>query len=192
MPAVEPCMTVNPIFRFIQRIVILGGLIALAVWAWPRLPDAARAPWHMARLSWQPAPTSLPVPVQGIAKSRLTDTWGAARSGGRRHEGIDIFAARGTPVLATTQGVVMQVGTNNLGGQVVWVLGPGRQRHYYAHLDAYADIERGQLVAPGDVLGYVGNTGNAKGTPPHLHYGIYDGGAINPYALLVGPATPSS
>ncbi|WP_370512783.1 M23 family metallopeptidase, partial [Achromobacter sp. LC458] len=189
-PAVEPCMTVNPVLRFLWRLVILGLLIWLAAWAWPRLPDAARAPWHMARLAWQQAPSSLPVPVQGVSARRLTDTWGAARSGGRQHEGIDIFAARGTPVLSTTEGVVMQVGTNNLGGQVVWVLGPGRQRHYYAHLDGYADIERGQLVAPGDVLGYVGNTGNARGTPPHLHYGIYDGGAINPYTLLMAPATP--
>jgi len=143
----------------------------------------------MARLAWQEAPAALPVPVQGVTPARLADTWGAARAGGRRHEGIDIFAARGTPVLSTTEGVVMQVGTNNLGGQVVWVLGPGRQRHYYAHLEGYADIQRGQLVAAGDVLGYVGNTGNAKGTPPHLHYGIYVGGAINPYDLLM--AAPS-
>jgi len=61
--------------------------------------------------------------------------------------------------------------------------------HYYAHLDDYADIRRGQLVAPGDVLGFVGNTGNAKGTPPHLHYGIYaGGGALNPYPLLMAPS----
>jgi murein DD-endopeptidase MepM/ murein hydrolase activator NlpD len=182
-------MNAHPLWRFLRRVVVLAVVAALAVWAWPRLPDAARAPWHMARLAWQEAPSALPVPVQGVTPARLADTWGAARAGGRRHEGIDIFAARGTPVLSTTEGVVMQVGTNNLGGQVVWVLGPGRQRHYYAHLDGYADIQRGQLVAPGDVLGYVGNTGNAKGTPPHLHYGIYDGGAINPYDLLM--AAPS-
>lgn len=177
-------MTAHPFFRLLRRLIVLGLLAALAVWAWPRLPDAARAPWHMARLAWQDAPSALPVPVQGVSSARLADTWGVARAGGRRHEGIDIFAPRGTPVLSATEGVVMQVGTNNLGGQVVWVLGPGRQRHYYAHLDAYADIARGQLVAAGDVLGYVGNTGNAQGTPPHLHYGIYDGGAINPYGLL--------
>ena len=65
------------------------------------------------------------------------------------------------------------------------MLGPGGQRHYYAHLDRYADIENGQRVRPGTVLGYVGTTGNAKGTPPHLHYGIYaSGGAINPYPFL--------
>lgn len=156
----------------------------LAVWAWPRLPDIVRAPWHMARLALQPAPTRLPVPVQGVAPRQLADTWGAARSQGRKHEGIDIFAARGTPVLSATEGVVMQIGTNNLGGKVVWVLGPGRQMHYYAHLDSYADISRGQRVVAGEVLGYVGDTGNARGTPPHLHYGIYQAGAINPYPLL--------
>ncbi|MBV7501546.1 M23 family metallopeptidase [Achromobacter sp. ACM05] len=142
----------------------------------------------MARLSWQDAPVSLPVPVQGVAPRRLADTWGAARSGGRTHQGIDIFAKRGTPVVSATEGVVTRIGENTLGGQVVWVMGPGRQMHYYAHLDGYADIRRGQLVAPGDVLGFVGNTGNAKGTPPHLHYGIYaGGGALNPYPLLTAP-----
>ncbi len=148
----------------------------------------------MARLSWQDAPVSLPVPVQGVAPRRLADTWGAARSGGRTHQGIDIFAKRGTPVLAATEGVVTRIGENTLGGQVVWVMGPGRQMHYYAHLDGYADIRRGQLVAPGDVLGFVGNTGNAKGTPPHLHYGIYaGGGALNPYPLLIAPSvTPGA
>ncbi|AVJ31058.1 M23 family metallopeptidase [Achromobacter spanius] len=176
-------------WRCARRLLILAALVALAVWAWPRLPEPARAPWHMARLSWQDAPLSLPVPVQGVAPRRLADTWGAARSGGRTHQGIDIFAKRGTPVLSATEGVVTRIGENTLGGQVVWVMGPGRQMHYYAHLDGYADIRRGQLVAPGDVLGFVGNTGNAKGTPPHLHYGIYaGGGALNPYPLLMAPS----
>lgn len=186
---VEPFMDARTPLRLARRLLLLAALAGLAVWAWPRLPDAARAPWHMARLSWLDAPSSLPVPVQGIAPRQLTDTWGAARSGGRSHEGIDIFAKRGTPVLSATQGVVTRIGENTLGGQVVWVMGPGRQMHYYAHLDGYADIRRGQLVAPGDVLGFVGNTGNAKGTPPHLHYGIYAaGGALNPYPLLRAPA----
>jgi len=176
--------------RLGRRLLWLAVLVMLAVWAWPRLPDVVRAPWHVVRLSLQPAPTRLPVPVQGVTPRQLTDTWGAARSQGRRHEGIDIFAARGTPVLSATEGVVTQIGTNNLGGKVVWVLGPGRQMHYYAHLDGYADISRGQRVAAGDVLGYVGNTGNARGTPPHLHYGIYKGGAINPYPLLKASAKP--
>jgi len=172
-----------------RRLLVLALIAIAAWWAWPRLPDAWRAPWHVARLSLQPVPTALPVPVQGVAPGRLADTWGAARSAGRRHEGIDIFAPRGTPVLSTTEGVVTRVGTNRLGGQVVWVLGPGRQMHYYAHLDGYADIAAGDHVMPGTPLGYVGDTGNARGTPPHLHYGIYQpGGAINPFPLLRGSA----
>ncbi|HYG42573.1 MAG TPA: M23 family metallopeptidase [Bordetella sp.] len=183
-------MTDFPTFlRFAVRLaarLTLIGLLGVAVWwGWPRLPDAWRAPWHVLRLSLQPIPTSLPVPVAGIGPRQLADTWGAARSAGRRHEGIDIFAARGTPVLSATEGVVTRVGTNSLGGQVVWVLGPGRQMHYYAHLDGYADVAPGTLVKPGTPLGHVGNTGNARTTPPHLHYGIYQaGGAINPYPLL--------
>lgn len=183
---------IRSLLRLFLRLLILAALGASAIWTWPRLPDAARAPWHMARLAWQDPPTFLPVPVQGTAVRRLADTWDAARGQDRRHEGIDIFAARGTPVLSATEGVVTRVGTNTLGGLVVWVMGPGRQMHYYAHLDGYADIHRGQLVMPGDVLGHVGNTGNARGTPTHLHYGIYaGGGAINPYPLLMATQASS-
>jgi murein DD-endopeptidase MepM/ murein hydrolase activator NlpD len=140
---------------------------------------------YAMRLASMAPPAVLPVPVRGVAPRALRDTWHGARSEGRKHEGIDIFARRGTAVVAATEGVVLRVSTNRLGGQVVWVLGPGGQRHYYAHLDRYADIEQGQRVRPGTVLGYVGTTGNAAGTPPHLHYGIYEaGGAINPYPLL--------
>lgn len=129
-----------------------------------------------------PQPNSLPNPITG---AYLTDTWGAARSGGRRHEGIDIFAERGTPIHGTTQGIVRRVGLDDLGGNVVYVVGPGRSGHYYAHLDNFANISEGDWVEAGDVLGYVGDTGNAKGTPPHVHYGIYTSeGAINPYPLL--------
>ena len=131
-------------------------------------------------------PDTLPVPVAGVSASQLADTWGAARSGGRQHEGIDIFALRGTPVVSATEGIVNRVGTNSLGGTIVGVIGPGREWHYYAHLEAHADgLAEGQVVAPGDTLGTVGTSGNAAGTPPHLHYGIYrTGGAINPYPRL--------
>jgi murein DD-endopeptidase MepM/ murein hydrolase activator NlpD len=71
-----------------------------------------------------------------------------------------------------------------LGGNVVWIFGPGGQRHYYAHLERFADLRPGDLVMPGDIVGYVGNTGNARGTPPHLHYGIYASRAVNPFPLL--------
>lgn len=143
--------------------------------------------WYAARLASLPAPLALPMPVEGVRTGALRDSWHAPRDGGaRRHEGLDIFAPRGRAVRAATEGIVLQVGNNRLGGQVVWVLGPGGQRHYYAHLDRFGDVRRGQRVDVGNVLGYVGTTGNARGTPPHLHYGIYAaGGAINPYPLLL-------
>ncbi len=154
-------------------------------------PVIERAVYAM-RLAAMPEPQALPVPVEGVRPRALRDTWGGARGEGRRHEGIDIFARRGTPVLSSTEGIVARVGTNRLGGLVVWVMGPGGQRHYYAHLDRYSDVEAGMRIRAGRVLGYVGDSGNAKGTPPHLHYSVYDiGGAINPYPLLrhapVGP-----
>ena len=109
--------------------------------------------------------------------------------GGRRtprDARLDIFAARGTPVGSTTRGVVSAVRESGLGGRQVWVLGPALERHYYAHLDDWREgLAVGDVVLPGDVLGYVGDTGNARGTPPHLHYGIYaDGGALDPLPRL--------
>ena len=167
-------------------------LIVLFVGAYALVGPYVKNMLYAMRLASLPTPVSLPVPVRGVEARALRDTWGGARGGGRKHEGIDIFAKRGTPVISSTEGVILRVGTNRLGGQVVWVLGPGGQRHYYAHLDRYADIENGQRVRPGTILGYVGTTGNAAGTPPHLHYGIYEtGGAINPYPLLRKTAAPA-
>ena len=143
----------------------------------------------LVRLSVADPPARLPSPLDSRVRPRYVNTWGAPREGGRRHQGIDIFAPRSTPVLSTTRGIVTQVGTNSLGGQVVWVLGPGLESHYYAHLDRFAGIKVGDIVQPGDVLGYVGRTGNARGTPFHLHYGIYRRGrAENPYLRLGEPA----
>lgn len=145
------------------------------------------AKWQQLSLLQQPLPTenSLPSPLPA---QHLTDTWGAARSQGRSHEGIDIFAKRGTPIQATTQGIVSKVGENTLGGRVVFIIGPGGAGHYYAHLEDYADISPNDWVNSGDTIGYVGDSGNAKGTPPHVHYGIYiNGSAVNPYLLLQKP-----
>lgn len=139
------------------------------------------------QLARQRLAQQLPMPVEGIQPKQISNTWGAARGQGRKHEGIDIFAKRGTPVLSTTQGIVAKVGLNSLGGKVVWVIGPDLSRHYYAHLNDYApQISVGDWVEQGTVLGYVGNTGNAQNTPPHLHYGIYlsGQGAVNPYPFL--------
>ena len=81
---------------------------------------------------------------------------------------------------------------SGLGGKQVWVTGPAMERHYYAHLDGWAEgLATGQVVWPGDTLGYVGDSGNARGTPPHLHYGIYGNeGALDPLPRLRAPATP--
>ena len=166
--------------RNVALIVALYGVVAVVP------PRPFEKPLAIYRLVTAPAPLRVAIPVAGVAAARLRDNWGASRdAGARRHEGIDIFAARGTRVVAATDGIVSRVGLDPRGGRVVWVMGPARQMHYYAHLDRHADIRAGDLVRTGDVLGEVGTTGNAKGTPPHLHYGIYANGAIDPYPLLV-------
>ncbi|HYE96888.1 MAG TPA: M23 family metallopeptidase [Rubricoccaceae bacterium] len=168
---------------------LLQGLLTLALLVGGLLVvfPPMRHPGLMLRLLTAEPEDHLPVPVAGVRPRDLANTWGAPRSGGRTHQGIDIFAPRGTPVLSATPGLVVTVGENNLGGQIVRVLGPGREWHYYAHLDRFGAFESGDVVAEGDTLGYVGTTGNARGTPPHLHYGIYaaTGEAQNPYPRLV-------
>lgn len=116
----------------------------------------------------------LAFPVEGRGNSAIQSLFGVARDGGRRaHHGIDIFAPRGTPVLASTAGTVRSVSPNNLGGNVVWLSDEARgQSLYYAHLDSHA-VTQGQRVQAGDTLGFVGNSGNARTTAPHLHFGIY-------------------
>jgi peptidoglycan LD-endopeptidase LytH len=127
---------------------------------------------------------SLRFPISGLTTRTVKSLFGAERdAGARRHQGIDIFAAKGTPVAAVTSGVARS-GTNPLGGNVVWLHDPsGRRTFYYAHLDRSA-IDGMSLVREGEVLGYVGNTGNARATPPHLHFGLYQGGAVNPLPFL--------
>lgn len=121
-----------------------------------------------------------------------TDSWGAPRMEGsrffHRHEGTDIFALKGTPVYAVVNGVVENVGSAPLGGTKLWLRSPGDNwSYYYAHLAAYAPgIRNGVRVKKGAVLGYVGNSGNARGTPPHLHFETHlpSGPATNPFPIL--------
>lgn len=129
---------------------------------------------------------SLGFPVASVNERAIRSLWGAPRDGGaRRHEGVDIFAPRGTPVVASMHGRITRVQETPLGGRVVWL----RTRVgslYYAHLERQL-VQRGERVQPGDTLGTVGNTGNARTTPPHLHFGIYTGaGAVDPYPYIVG------
>ncbi|CAN5418857.1 hypothetical protein BH23ACI1_BH23ACI1_08050 [soil metagenome] len=122
----------------------------------------------------QDTTAALSFPVDGRTSAAVQSFFRDARDGGRReHHGIDIFAPRDTPVHAAAGGVVSQVGTNNLGGNVVWLWDARRgHSHYYAHLASQA-VSTGQVVQAGEVIGYVGNTGNARTTAPHLHFGIY-------------------
>jgi peptidoglycan LD-endopeptidase LytH len=134
----------------------------------------------------QPMPRTLPVPVDGVSPSQLRDTWGQARYGGRRHQGIDILAPRHTPIRSVTEGIIEHKGMRGLGGQVVTIIGPGGYRHYYAHLEDFGPQAIGDWVAEGEIIGTVGNSGNAAVSATHLHYGIYtpERRAINPYPYL--------
>lgn len=126
-------------------------------------------------------------PVAGKGNSAVQSFWGAARDGGRRsHEGVDIFAPRGIPVIAATEGRISSTGNKGLGGKQVWLRDGKRGNSlYYAHLDSIIATP-GMRVSPGDTLGLVGNTGNARTTAPHLHFGIYKGyrGARNPLPFI--------
>lgn len=155
---------------------------------WRLLP----LPFKMFRLSMRPPDTVLQMPVQGVKVGQVANTWGAARPGDRHHQGQDIFARRGTPVVSATYGIVVRIGDAGIGGKSVSVLGAGGRTYYYAHLDGYAEgLRVGTIVQAGDVLGQVGNTGNARTTPPHLHFGVYErSGAVDPLRLLRPPTGP--
>jgi murein DD-endopeptidase MepM/ murein hydrolase activator NlpD len=129
---------------------------------------------------------SLSFPVKTSGRKRIESLFGVGRDANtRRHEGIDIFGPKHTPVVASADGVVTRVGENNLGGLVVMMRPNGKNYTlYYAHLDKQLAVE-GQQVKTGDTLGLMGNTGNARTTPPHLHFGIYTGGgAIDPLPFV--------
>lgn len=135
----------------------------------------------------QTAPPQTAPPRAGIAcpvvgGSAYSDTWGASRSGGRRHEGVDMLAGTGTPLVAVVSGSV-QFKQTSLGGNSVWLAGSDGNRYFYAHLSGFEGSSRS--VSQGDVIGYVGDTGNARGTP-HLHFEVRPGGgaAVNPYPYV--------
>ena len=147
---------------------------------------------RVVRLYTETPETRISMPLAQVSRSQIANTWHAARGADRLHEGQDIFAPKGTPILSATRGLVYKIGENNLGGQTVSVMGAGGRVYYYAHLDSYAqNLAEGDFVTPQTVLGYVGTTGNAQGTPPHLHFGIYtSSGPINPLPLLADRISP--
>lgn len=134
---------------------------------------------------------SLAFPVANVDTNAVLSWFGAPRSGGRRrHHGVDIFAPRGTPVLAAADGNIIRVEDTRIGGKVIWQRDDMGNALYYAHLHEQ-HVQRGMTVQAGDTIGLVGNTGNARTTPPHLHFGVYTRGTgpWDPYPALYQPPT---
>jgi peptidoglycan LD-endopeptidase LytH len=144
----------------------------------------------------------LTVPVQGISRAQIVDTWGQSRANGARvHQATDIMAAGGTPVIAAAPGVVEKLFYSEGGGGItLYVRSPDRQwSYYYAHLQRYAPgVVEGMQVRTGDLLGYVGDTGNSGAGNYHLHFALshmqpgeswWKGQPVNPYPLLAGRRT---
>ncbi|MEP6632776.1 MAG: M23 family metallopeptidase [Luteimonas sp.] len=175
----------------------------------PGIAVSKTAPTTVATLPGAPtSPTSstmpaqvnisgLIVPVSGVASSQLTDTFGDVRDGARQHQALDIMASAGTPVVAAADGAIEKLFESKLGGLTIYQFEPsGRYAYYYAHLQRYAPgLAEKQTVKQGDVIGYVGSTGNANPAAPHLHFAIFalgperqwwKGTPINPYPLLSG------
>ena len=144
------------------------------------------------------APTLI-VPVQGVLRAQLADTWGQARSEGRTHHGTDIPAAQGTPVLAAGDGTIEKLFASRLGGITLYERSPDRRwTYYYAHLAGYAPgVQEGQVVRAGQPIAFVGDTGDAGVGNFHLHFGLtrttpdqhwYEGEDVNAYPLLAAGA----
>lgn len=167
------------IFSF-TTVIVLAGALAYG------LTGSLVAPARYVMLINKPADEKIRIPIRGISAHQIANTWQAPRGADRKHEGQDIFAPKGTPIRSATEGYVLRIGENSLGGKTVSVLGAGGRVYYYAHLDRYAEgLAEGDFVKPESVIGYVGNTGNARTTPPHLHFGVYStSGPIDPLTLF--------
>jgi len=137
----------------------------------------------------------LQMPVQGFVGLKLRDNFDETRGGVRRHEALDIMAPRGTPVLATDDGAVAKLFRSAAGGITIYQFDPSEKfAYYYAHLDRYRDgLKEGEMLKRGEVIGYVGSTGNAPANAPHLHFTIFrlgddkkwwKGTPVNPYPYL--------
>ena len=148
----------------------------------------------------EPTPTTLPpedpppppnpgggtCPVAGAVS--FSDSWGDARSGGRAHQGVDMIAARNTPIVAIYSGTIDRLTNGNLSGLAIWLRANNGDLFFYAHLESFADVSDGQSVSEGQVIGYNGSSGNAPDFLPHLHFEWHPGGgaAVNPYSLVRG------
>ena len=195
----------RPARRLAARGAVLCGALALLCGAAPLAAQSrpAERPSLVGRLLGTPKLeylsrlTGMAIPVEGVRASSLRDSFLEGRSGGRTHEAIDIHAPRGTPVVAVSDGEIVQLHQGSLGGNSIYHLdADGRTRYYYAHLERYAEgLAEGQRVRRGQVIGYVGDTGNAQPGDFHLHFSVtllsdarqwWKGTPLNPYALLTG------
>lgn len=142
-----------------------------------------------------PAQSKLAMPVEGVQASQLTDSFEQPRDGQQKHEAIDILAPRGARVLAAADGKIVKLFDSKPGGHTVYQFDPGgTYAYYYAHLESYAPgLKEGQEVRRGDLLGFVGTSGNADPNAPHLHFAVFQltpekewwkGTALNPYPML--------
>ncbi|MBI2212384.1 MAG: M23 family metallopeptidase [Acidobacteria bacterium] len=128
------------------------------------------------------------MPVSGVLPDDLVNTFGAPRDGGRRrHRGIDIFAPKGTPIFAVSEGTISFIGTESKAGKCIWLVNDAGVSFFYAHLDKWASgLYEGKQVRAGETIGYVGKTGNARNSGYHLHFAIHrESQAVNPYPYLV-------
>ena len=188
-----------------MRNVLSGVLLLVALAAIASGPGLASSEQRTAGRSDQPPAYPLPaarcplIPVQGVHSSQRKSTFNEGRAG-HLHHAIDILAPRGTPVLAAVDGTVRKLFVSRAGGITLYEYDlAGERSYYYAHLDGYAPgIREGLSLRRGDVLGYVGTTGNAPETTPHLHFAIevvpptkewWKGEAIDPYPILTTPAS---
>ena len=189
---------------FTVILVAVSGLLGLWVGALVFLPDGHRAPpFSTTRTAEAPAGSGvLLVPVAGVRRQDIRDSWGDPRDNGlRAHHGTDLMAAANTPVVAAAAGTVEKLFVSAAGGTTAYVRSPAQTwTFYYAHLAGYAPgLHEGQVVRAGDPIGYVGDTGNAGAGNYHLHFGLtrttpgqhwYQGTDVDPYPYLAGKPLP--
>ena len=197
--AVVTAILTSAFWIFAYNIVIIPGDQNVSLAGDKEVVDPQRAPSVTIAEGAVVGPSGLAIPVAGVRAGQLTDTFTQARAGGQRiHDAIDIMAADGTPVLAAAPGTVEKLFFSQGGGGISAYVrsNDGRWIYYYAHLQGYAPgLAEGQKVRRGQLIGYVGHTGNASPGGPHLHFAIHrmqpgeqwhQGSAINPYPLLAG------
>ena len=175
---------------------------ALAIVPVAAVPPMAPAPVPVpASEAAVPVADQLLIPVAGIQASALRDTFNEARGSERRHEAIDILAPKGTQVFAVADGKIAKLFNSKPGGLTIYQFDTSeRFAYYYAHLDRYAaDVKEGMMLKRGDMVGYVGTSGNADPQTPHLHFATFElgpqkqwwkGSPINPYPLMGGTSRP--